>query len=285
MEVRTAVSPRDLISYDTARLRQEFLLDNLFCSEIHMVYSQIDRIIVGGVSPVHETVLEAGKELGAEYFCQRREIGILNLGQSGIVEADGQKYVLKARECLYVGMGTRQIIFNSENPEEPAIFYFLSAPAHKSYPTMLIKAEGDPDDRTVIVKPENKITLGEEESSNRRTICKYIIPGQIESCQLCMGITSLMPGSVWNSMPCHTHDRRMEVYLYTDVPKGDIVLHLMGEEKQTRHLIMQNNQAVISPSWSIHAGCGTHAYSFVWGMCGENQDFDDMDRIETKNLQ
>lgn len=284
MEVRTAASPRDVVSYDTNHLREEFVIDHLFGPELHLVYSHIDRIIVGGVAPVSEVKLDTGKALGADYFCERRELGILNLGAAGAVTADGKVFKMEHREGLYIGMGTKEITFTSENPKEPAKFYLLSAPAHKTYPTVLIKSEGEPDKDTIIVRDENKIRLGSQESSNKRTICKYIIPGQVESCQLCMGITSLEPGSVWNSMPCHTHDRRMEVYLYFDLPEEDLVMHLMGEEKQTRHLMLHNEEAAISPSWSIHAGCGTHAYAFVWGMCGENQTFDDMDGIETKDL-
>ena len=176
------------------------------------------------------------------------------------------------------------ILFDSENPKLPAKFYILSAPAHKTYPTLLIRPEGHPGEDTVIVKNENKLHLGSADQSNVRTICKYIVPGQVESCQLCMGITSLEAGSVWNSMPCHTHDRRMEVYLYFDLSENDVVFHLMGEQLHTRHIVMHNDEAVISPSWSIHAGCGTSNYSFAWGMCGENQLFDDMDGIATKDL-
>lgn len=285
MEIRPAVSPKDVISYDTKRLREEFLVDSLFNSELNLVYSQIDRMIVGGVAPLAKVALGAGKTLGADYFCERRELGILNLGGTGSVTVDGQKFLLRRRDGLYVGMGAKEVIFDSEDHDQAAKFYILSAPAHKSYPTLLIRPEGEANESTVIVRDENKLHLGNEKKSNVRTICKYIVPGQVQSCQLCMGVTSLEQGSVWNSMPCHTHDRRMEVYLYFDLPQEDIVLHLMGEERQTRHLVMHNEQAVISPSWSIHAGCGTNSYSFVWGMCGENQLFDDMDGIATRDLQ
>lgn len=285
MEIRSAASPKDTISYDTRRLREEFLIDGLFNSELSLTYSQIDRMIVGGIAPLSAVALESEKTLGSDYFCERRELGILNLGETGSVIVDGQKFLLRNRDGLYVGMGAREVVFDSEDPDLPAKFYILSAPAHKNYPTLLIRPDGEAGEGVVIVKDENKLRLGDERKSNVRTICKYIVPGQVQSCQLCMGITSLEQGSVWNSMPCHTHDRRMEVYLYFDLPQEDAVIHLMGEKKQTRHLVMHNEQAVISPSWSIHAGCGTSSYSFVWGMCGENQLFDDMDQIATKDLQ
>ncbi len=287
MELRTAVSPRDVKNYDTDRLREEFLIQGLFPEDqIKLVYSHIDRIITGGVMPVHRTVqLTAGEELRAEYFLERRELGVINIGGKGAVVVDGKTYVVEPRDGMYIGRGKQDISFESLDAEHPAKFYLNSAPAHTSYPTVLIKREGEPDADTVIVKKENKVELGSLEDANHRTICKYILPGQVQSCQLEMGMTSLEPGSVWNSMPCHTHDRRMEVYLYFDLPKDAFVMHLMGEPTETRHIVMRNEEAVISPSWSIHAGCGTCAYTFIWGMVGENQDFDDMDAVKNEELR
>ena len=275
MELRTASSPKDVKHYDTARLREEFLIQGLFpADDVKMVYSHIDRIITGGTMPVKQSVaLAAGDELRAAYFLQRREMGIINIGGPGVVTADGVSYELRNRDGIYIGRGTKEITLSSADSGNPAKFYFNSCPAHKTYPTVLIR-------------PENcvRVELGSLEESNHRTICKYILPGQVESCQLVMGMTSLQPGSVWNTMPCHTHDRRMEVYLYFDLPEDAFVMHFMGEGNETRHIIMRNEEAVISPSWSIHSGAGSRNYTFIWGMCGENQDFDDMDGIPNRDL-
>ena len=275
MELRTAASPRDVKTYDTARLREEFLIQDLFRpDDIKLVYSHIDRIITGSATPVTKAlVLTAGDELRADYFLQRREMGVINIGGEGTVTVDGTVYTLRYKDGLYIGRGSRDISFASADPEHPAKFYLNSCPAHKEYPT-------------VYIRPENcvRVELGSLEQSNHRTICKYILPGQVESCQLVMGMTQLQPGSVWNTMPCHTHDRRMEVYLYFDMPKDAFVMHYMGEPQETRHIVMRNEQAVISPSWSIHAGSGSQAYTFIWGMCGENQDFDDMDGVATTDI-
>ena len=275
MELRTAASPRDVKTYDTARLREEFLIQDLFRpDDIKLVYSHIDRIITGSATPVTKAlVLTAGDELRAEYFLQRREMGVINIGGEGTVTVDGAVYTLRYKDGLYIGRGSRDISFASADPEHPAKFYLNSCPAHKEYPT-------------VYIRPEDcvRVELGSLEQSNHRTICKYILPGQVESCQLVMGMTQLQPGSVWNTMPCHTHDRRMEVYLYFDMPKDAFVMHYMGEPQETRHIVMRNEQAVISPSWSIHAGSGSQAYTFIWGMCGENQDFDDMDGVATTDI-
>lgn len=281
MELRTAASPKDSKFYDTKRLREEFLIDDLFkADEIKLVYSHIDRIITGSAVPVKGTLkLTAGDELRAEYFCERRELGIINIGGKGSVNIDGRKYELDYKDGMYIGMGSKDISFDSASASEPAKFYLNSAPAHKSYPTKLIKLDGEASEDTVIIKPENKVELGSLEEANHRVINKYILPGQIESCQLVMGMTALKPGSVWNTMPCHTHDRRMEVYLYFEMPEDAIVMHYMGEPTETRHIVMRNEQAVISPSWSIHSGCGSRAYTFIWGMVGENQAFDDMDGV------
>lgn len=287
MELRTAVSPKDVKFYTTQRLREEFLIQELFMpDEIKLVYSHVDRIITGAATPASKTlVLTAGDELRAEYFLQRREMGVINVGGAGVITIDGKQYELAYKDGMYIGMGARDISFSSKDGSNPAKFYINSAPAHKAYPTILIKPEGEPGEGIVIVKDENKVELGSLEESNHRVICKYILPGQVESCQLVMGMTKLAPGSVWNTMPCHTHDRRMEVYLYFEMPEDAFVMHYMGEPDETRHIIMRNEEAVISPSWSIHAGSGSQAYTFIWGMVGENQAFDDMDAVAMKDLR
>lgn len=275
MELRTASSPRDVKHYTTERLREEFLIQNLFVAdEIKTVYSHIDRIITGAAVPISPLTLTAGEEIRAEYFLERRELGIINIGGKGTVTVDGTVYELENKYGIYIGMGSKDISFASTDGSKPAKFYFNSAPAHKTYPTVLIK-------------PEDCVTveLGSLEQSNHRVIRKYILPGQVESCQLVMGMTSLKPGSVWNTMPCHTHDRRMEVYLYFDMPKDALVFHYMGEPSETRHIVMRNEEAVISPSWSIHSGSGTQAYTFIWGMVGENQAFDDMDAAAMSDIK
>lgn len=276
MELRTASSPRDVKTYDTARLREEFLIQDLFRpDEVKMVYSHIDRIITGAAMPVNKALtLAAGEELRAEYFLQRREMGIINIGGEGKVTVDGTVYTLRHRDGIYVGRGCKDVVMESVDSAKPAKFYFNSTPAHKAYPT-------------VCIRPEDcvNVELGSLEQSNHRNICKYILPGQVESCQLVMGMTTLRPGSVWNTMPCHTHDRRMEVYLYFDLPEDAFVMHYMGEPTETRHIVVRNEEAVISPSWSIHSGSGTQAYTFIWGMAGENQDFDDMDGCAMTDLK
>lgn len=279
MEIRTAASPKDVKNYDTSRLREEFLIQDLFKEdEIKTVYSHIDRIITGSAVPVRQKLeLTAGEEIRAEYFLQRREMGVINIGGSGKIVVDGTEYKLGYKDGIYIGMGSKEIIFESDDESKPAKFYFNSTPAHKSYPTVLITLDD--------IKPENKVELGSLEGSNHRVINKYILPGQVESCQLVMGMTSLKPGSVWNTMPCHTHDRRMEVYLYFELSDDAVVFHYMGEPQETRHLVMRNEEAVISPSWSIHSASGTQAYTFIWGMAGENQAFDDMDAVAMTDLR
>ena len=275
MELRTASSPKDVRYYDTTRLREEFLIDDLFpVDDVKMVYSHIDRIITGSAVPKTKPLsLSAGEELRAEYFLERRELGVINVGGEGVMVVDGTRYELRYKDGMYVGMGAKDVRSESKDASKPAKFYFNSAPAHKTYPTVLIK----PEDCV-------KVELGTMEESNHRTICKYILPGQVESCQLVMGMTSLKPGSVWNTMPCHTHDRRMEVYLYFGLPEHALVMHYMGQPSETRHVVMRNLQAIISPSWSIHAASGTRAYTFIWGMVGENQDFDDMDHVPMADI-
>ena len=286
MELRTAASPRDVKHYTTERLREEFLIPRLFFEdEIKLVYSHIYRIITGGAMPVKKTLpLTAGEELRAGYFLERRELGVINIGGTGIITVDGKAYQVEHKQGMYIGKGARDISFSSTDPACPAKFYLNSTPAHMAYPTVLIKREGEAEEGVVIMKEENKVELGSLEDSNHRTICKYILPGQVESCQLEMGMTSLEPGSVWNTMPSHTHDRRMEVYLYFELPEDAFVMHYMGEPTETRHIVIRNEQAVISPSWSIHSGSGTRNYTFIWGMAGENQDFDDMDPVAMKDL-
>lgn len=286
MEVRTAASPKDVKYYTTQRLREDFLIQDLFTAgKIKLVYSHIDRIITGAAVPVQPIPLTAGDELRAAYFLERREMGVINIGGPGRILADGKAWHLAHKDGMYLGMGTRDIVFESEDSENPAKFYLNSTPAHRSCPTVLIRPEGEAGDGIVLIKDENKVELGDLENSNHRTICKYILPGQVESCQLVMGMTHLEPGSVWNTMPCHTHDRRMEVYLYFDMDRDSLVMHYMGEPEETRHIVVRNEEAVISPSWSIHAGSGTKAYTFIWGMAGENQAFDDMDPVSMNELK
>ncbi|MFY9441222.1 MAG: 5-dehydro-4-deoxy-D-glucuronate isomerase [Tepidanaerobacteraceae bacterium] len=275
MEVRYAVSNKDVRTYDTKRLREEFHIDGLFKKdEIKLVYSHYDRIIAGSVCPAEkELKLEAGKEIGADYFLERRELGIINIGEKGIVTLDGKDYELGPRDGLYVGMGTKDIVFKSVDSQKPAKFYINSAPAHMSYPTVKID-----------INKANPVEMGSKDQLNERTLYQYIHPDVCQSCQLLMGMTVLKEGSVWNTFPCHTHDRRMEVYLYFDMPEDAMVFHMMGEPQETRHIIMRNEEAVISPSWSIHMGVGTRRYTFIWGMVGENQTFTDMDHIDVRDL-
>ena len=287
MEVRTAASPKDVKHYTTERLREEFLIQNLFqADEIKLVYSHIDRIITGAAVPVKQTLeLKAGDELRAEYFLQRRELGLINIGGDGVITVDGKTYEVCAREGMYIGRGSKNITFASKDASNPAKFYMNSAPAHTTYPTVHIKPEGEAQPGVVIIKDENKVETGCMEDCNHRIINKYIVTGQVDSCQLAMGMTRLLPGSVWNTMPAHTHDRRMEVYLYLDMDDDAFVMHYMGEPQETRHIVMHNEEAVISPSWSIHSGCGSRAYTLIWGMCGENQDYADMDHIANRDLK
>ena len=276
MEVRQASNAKDVKHYTTERLREEFHIANLFTKDnIRMVYSHIDRIITAGLMPVRATLkLEAGKELAADYFLERRELGCINIGGKGIITVDGEEYEMNPRDGIYVGKGHKDLTFKSCDETNPAKFYITSCPAHTTYPTVKID-----------ITKARKVPCGSVEDCNKRVINQYIHPEVMQSCQLAMGLTQLEVGSNWNTMPCHTHDRRMEVYLYLDMGKNDAVFHMMGEPKETRHIIMHNEEAVISPSWSIHSGVGTKNYSFIWAMCGENQEFTDMDHIETKELR
>ncbi|MBE7040690.1 MAG: 5-dehydro-4-deoxy-D-glucuronate isomerase [Ruminococcaceae bacterium] len=276
MEIRNATNPRDFKHYTTETLREEFLITGLFTADnVKMVYSHIDRIITGGAMPVNKKLtVEAGKELAATYFLERREMGIINVGGPGKITVDGTEYEMKERDGLYIGMGNRDIVMESADAKNPAKFYISSCPAHKSYPNVKID-----------IAKAKKVPCGSAEDANKRVINQYIHPEVLDTCQLSMGLTNLEPGSVWNTMPSHTHDRRMEVYLYIDMGENDAVFHMMGQPQETRHIIMHNEEAVISPSWSIHSGVGTKNYSFIWAMCGENQEFTDMDGIETKDLR
>ncbi|TDL54312.1 5-dehydro-4-deoxy-D-glucuronate isomerase [Paenibacillus dendritiformis] len=277
MEIRYACHPEGAKGYDTSRLREEFLIEKLFIdNEMQMVYSHVDRYITGGVLPTTKTVkLEAdAKEMGADYFLERREIGIINVGGEGVITVDGVAYDMEPRDCLYIGMGSKDVTFASKEAARPARFYFNSTPAHKTYPT-----------EKVAISKATPQHLGSLSSSNERTIYKYIHKGGVQSCQLVMGMTLLKPNNMWNTMPCHTHNRRSEVYFYFDMPEDGVVFHLMGEPQETRHVVVRNEQAIISPSWSIHSGVGTSNYTFIWGMAGENQTFEDMDMVDMKDLK
>lgn len=275
LDVRYSSHPDDAKHYSTEENREHFLIEKVFIpGEISLTYSHYDRIIAGGVMPTDkELFLESGKELASNYFLEGRELGLINIGSKGFVTLDGKEYEMNYQDGMYVGKGTKDVRFRSASPLEPAKFYLCSSPAHKEYPTVFIPLE-----------KANKVHCGEKETVNVRTINQYVHPAVCKSCQLVMGMTILEPGSVWNTMPCHTHERRMEVYLYFNLKPDDFVVHLMGEPKETRHIIVRNEQAVISPSYSIHSGVGTSSYIFIWGMCGENQTFTDMDQVPNKEL-
>ena len=277
MDIRQPIHSDHFKTLDTEGLRRHFLVDGLFkADEATLTYSQIDRIIVGGIMPVNGAVTfapELGRFTGTDFFLQRRELGLINIGGAARVVVDDQTFDIEPREALYVGQGAKRLEFTSVDAAQPAKLYFNSAPAHTSYPTRKITlAQASPE------------TLGAPETSNRRTIYKYLVPNVLPTCQLVMGMTQLEPGSMWNTMPCHTHDRRMEVYFYFDMNENAAVFHMMGEPTETRHVVMRNEQAVISPSWSIHSGVGTQAYTFIWGMVGENQVFHDMDHVPMTSL-
>jgi 4-deoxy-L-threo-5-hexosulose-uronate ketol-isomerase len=273
---RYAVSPNEVKQMDTSLLRTNFLIENLFESDaINLTLSHYDRYIAGGVMPVSaEVPLSNPDYLKANYFLERREMGIINVGGNGQVLVDGQPINLEFKEALYIGKGAKHVIFSSEDPANPAKFYINSAPAHHTYPTIKVTK----NEAEVVV-------LGEVETANHRVINKLLVNSVIQTCQLQMGMTELKAGSVWNTMPAHTHDRRMEVYLYFEVPEGQSVCHFMGEPQETRHLWVQNEQAVISPNWSIHSGAGTSNYTFIWGMAGENLDYGDMDHCAISELK
>ena len=276
MKTLPAIDPLRAKSLNTAELREAFLLKDLFQPEsIKLVYSENDRAVIGAAVPVKEILpLRTCTELAANYFAERRELGVLNVGGPGQVSVDRKTFALSNRDMLYIGKGAQEIIFTSARTAEPAAFFMLSFPAHQNYPAAHMRfAEA------------TAVPLGSPENANQRTIYKYIHPHGISSCQLVMGFTQLQSGSIWNTMPPHTHARRMEVYMYFDVPENARVFHFMGRPEETRHLVVADRQAVISPSWSIHSGAGTSAYSFCWGMGGENQTFDDMDPVRMEQLR
>jgi len=276
MKQRYESSPMEVERMNTSELRSNFLAENLFGNgKANFVYSHYDRMVMGGIIPTTRAINLANYDaLKSKFFLERRELGIINIGGKGTITADGKTYKLDKLSCLYLGRGTKKVSFKSRSKKTSAKYFLFSAPAHTTYPTTLYTKEN-----------ALPFVLGSSETSNHRTIYKYIHGEGIQSCQVVMGLTVLQDGSVWNTMPAHTHDRRSEVYLYFDVPKNQGVMHFMGQPQETRHLWVQNNQAIISPPWSIHAGSGTASYSFIWAMAGENQDFADMDFIELKMIR
>jgi len=280
MDIRYSCNQRDFKRYTTEEIRDEFLITDLYKpNEVVSVYSHVDRMVTLGCMPVNEVVsidkgLDVWANFGTQYFLERREIGIFNLGDGGTITADGVAYHLGYKDCLYITQGTKEVTFASDDAAAPAKFYMVSAPAHCRYETKLIT-----------IADAAKRPLGTLESCNKRVINQFIHPSVLKTCQLTMGLTTLEPGSNWNTMPCHTHERRMEIYTYLEIPENQAVFHLMGEPQQTRHVVMKNYDAIISPSWSIHSGVGTSNYTFIWAMGGENQAFDDMDNIETADLR
>lgn len=280
MDIRYSCNQRDFKRYTTEEIRGEFLIENLYvANEVTAVYSHVDRMVTLGCMPTTEEVsidkgIDVWANFGTSYFLERRELGIFNIGGPGTIKADDETFHMNYKDCLYITQGTKKVTFSSDDASNPAKFYMVSAPAHCAYKTTYL-----PIDKAV------KRPLGSMETSNKRTINQFIHPDVLPTCQLSMGMTELEPGSVWNTMPSHTHERRMEVYMYFEVPKDNVVFHMMGEGKETRHIVMQNEQAVISPSWSIHSGAGTSNYTFIWAMGGENQAFDDMDNIPTTELR
>ena len=275
MNTRYTTGKTEYASMSTKQLRDAFLIDLFEDDMLNMLYCEIERSIVGAAVPIAAPLsLEAGMELGSDFFCQRREMGVLNLGGEGIISVDDTSYPLGHLDCLYIGRGSKTVSFASSDSDNPARFHIVSYPAHADYPTTL-KKKSD----------ANAIQLGTIEDANQRTIYQYIHENGIRSCQLVMGFTVLESGSVWNTMPCHTHERRTEVYLYFELDESSRVFHMMGSGGETRHLVVGNEQAVISPMWSIHSGCGTRAYSFCWAMGGENQRFDDMDHIAIGDIR
>jgi 4-deoxy-L-threo-5-hexosulose-uronate ketol-isomerase len=276
LDIRYAEHPGDAKLYDTARMREHFLFDKvLLKDEISLCYTHSDRVVFGGAYPADKKLrLEGGKDFGSDVFLDRREAGIICIAGKGSIDADGKSYPMKKGDGLYIGKGVKDVIFSAADKNDPPKFYMASAPAHTAYPVVFIPIE-----------KANPRKLGESATVNVRTIYQYVHPAVCQSCQLVMGMTVLENGSVWNTMPCHTHERRMEVYVYFDMQKDAAVFHMHGQPKETRHIVINNEQAVISPSWSIHSGAGTAAYTFIWAMAGENQTFDDMDTINTTELR
>ena len=275
MIIRYLPDPAGYRRMDSQELRNYFLLDKLFTpNKCELVYCDSDRAIVGSAVPVDGPLsLGTSKELRSEYFAQMREIGVLNVGPNGKVVVDGEEYPLQKEDILYIGRGSRSIEFSSDDPKHPARFYIVSYPAHTSYPTTLVRKSD-----------AHATELGTQDDANRRVLRKYIYPDGVKSCQLVMGVTSLLDGSVWNTMPAHTHARRSEVYVYFNMDDDSLVFHMMGQPDATRHIVIRNEQAVISPLWSIHSGVGTRRYTFAWAMGGENQEFSDMDEVNMQDM-
>ncbi len=280
VDVRYSTGKEPFSRMNTEEMRKEFLITDIFrADDISCVYSHIDRIVVMGAMPVSAKVdlqknIDPMKDFGVDYLLQRRELGIINIGGDGKVIADSKTYDIIHFDGLYIGAGTKSVQFTSDDPKNPAKFYMTSAPAHCTYPTKHIK-----------FAESKHVPAGKAEDSNLRTINQYIHPDVLDTCQLSMGLTHLEPGSVWNTMPAHTHERRMEVYFYFDIPEDQVVFHFMGEPTETRHIVMHNDEAVINPSWSIHSGAGTTNYTFIWAMCGENRTYTDQDWIKTPDLR
>ena len=289
-DVRYANNPVDSKNYDTKQLRDNYLIEEVFASDdILLTYSHQDRIIVGGIMPVKKTLkLEGNDAMRCKFFLERREMAFINVGGAGTVTLDGKTYDIKPRDGMYIGMGVKEIEFASVDSTNPAKFYMSSSPAHKTYPTVYIAyTKENLDSFKGDIKAVECIHkhLGDEAHMNKRVINQYVNTAIIDSCQLAMGMTALSQGSCWNTMPCHLHERRMEVYYYFDFAEEDRVFHLMGRPDETRHIVMGPDQAVISPAWSIHAASATNNYTFIWAMCGENQDYDDQDWLQTKDLK
>ncbi len=280
MDIRYSGNPEDVKFYTTEELRNEFLITDLYQPDtVQAVYSHVDRMVVLGIMPVNEVLpidkgIDVWHNFGTSFILERREAGVFNLGSKGFIEADGTRYELGFEDCLYITKGTEKVCFGSLDPEDPARFYLVSAPAHTAYKTTFLSFQ-----------EAKKRPLGSLEEANKRVINQFIHPDVLPTCQLSMGLTQLDPGSVWNTMPSHTHERRMEIYTYFNIPEGNVVMHFMGQPQETRHIVMKNFDAVISPSWSIHSGCGTSNYTFIWAMGGENQAFDDMDNLKTTELR
>ena len=280
MDIRYSAHPNDVKRYTTEELRKEFLITDLYQPDtVQATYSHVDRMVVLGIMPVEKKLsiddgIDVWANFGTKFFLERREAGVFNLGGAGYIECDGERFELGFEDCLYISRSTKTVLFGSNDAANPARFYVVSAPAHKDCKTTFIS-----------IKDANKRPLGSVETSNKRVINQFIHPDVLETCQLSMGLTKLDPGNVWNSVPPHTHERRMEVYTYYGLPEDGVVMHYMGQPTQTRHLVMQNFDAVISPSWSMHFGCGTSCYTFIWAMGGENQAFDDMDNFSCTDLR
>ena len=276
MDIRYSTGKEPFKRMNTDELRNEFLIEQVFkADDVTAVYSHVDRIVTMGAMPVHQELsidknIDCWKNFGVTYLLERRELGAINIGGKGAIKVDGTVYPMDHFDGIYIPMGTKEVIFSSESADEPAKFYMCTTPAHKPYPIKLIP-----------LKDAIHKHLGSQLTSNERTINPYIHPDVLDTCQLSMGLTHLEPGSVWNTMPAHTHERRMEVYFYFDIPEDNVVFHFMGEPGETRHIVMHNDQAVINPSWSIHSGCGTSNYTFIWAMAGENRAYDDQDVLKT----